>query len=366
MRGSRASARQMRSGSSGNRLPPSGLYAILLGLTALLIIPLAQGQPLGFGLATSDHSTSARPASSTATWTHISTSVAPSPRDEQTTAFDAKDGYLVVFGGAGPGLLNDTWTFSNGKWTNVTSSVAPPAREGGSMAYDAKDGYVVLFGGYANGTFLGDTWTFSGGVWTNRTSATSPSPRFGQSMVYDATIHRIVLFGGCSSAIAGVRDCTKNVHGDTWTFVGGRWKMLATHVAPPGRKDGSMVYDPALKEAVLFGGIGKNGDLADTWVFNGSAWTAVTAAGTPSVGPTSTACSYVPQLGGAVFFGGGGAHSYGSQTWMFNGTWHQEFPAASPAGRDDPQGMAEGAASTGAILFGGYDGGYLNDTWILT
>ncbi|HXQ93864.1 MAG TPA: PKD domain-containing protein, partial [Thermoplasmata archaeon] len=86
-------------------------------------------------------------------------------------AYDGIDGYSLLFGGSrfvlpAPYQLNDTWAFEGTSWTNLTASsgAAPSARYGPGMAFDATDGYILLFGGEAyNGaydTFPDDTWTF--------------------------------------------------------------------------------------------------------------------------------------------------------------------------------------------------------------
>src|SRR5215469_15862905 len=65
----------------------------------------------------------ARPAFSSPTaWTNRTAGVEPSPRWGAMAAYDAADGYLVVFGGIGNshGALRDTWTWANGKWTDRT------------------------------------------------------------------------------------------------------------------------------------------------------------------------------------------------------------------------------------------------------
>ena len=47
-------------------------------------------------------------------------------------------------------------------WSSLTS---PDARYGAGLVYDAKDGFVVLFGGGTGTTVLGDTWEFTHGSW---------------------------------------------------------------------------------------------------------------------------------------------------------------------------------------------------------
>ncbi len=102
--------------------------------------------------------------------------------------YDAEDGYVVLFGGSFLNLTsfhttyyNDTWALENGKWVNLTAAgPAPSPREGFEMAYDAEDGYVVLFGGHPGKgpNALNDTWTFSSGIWTNITGVRSPPARY--------------------------------------------------------------------------------------------------------------------------------------------------------------------------------------------
>jgi len=66
-------------------------------------------------------------------------------------AYDAADGYVLLFGGTesfnSTTSLGDTWEFHAGQWTQLFPSSSPSPRIFASMAYDAADGYVLLFGG---------------------------------------------------------------------------------------------------------------------------------------------------------------------------------------------------------------------------
>ncbi|MCI4322074.1 MAG: PQQ-binding-like beta-propeller repeat protein, partial [Thermoplasmata archaeon] len=71
-------------------------------------------------------------------------------------AYDAADRSVVQFGGCATDLCPspETWTWAGGMWTNATpeflnASNSPSERLDAGMAYDASDGYVVLFGGYS-------------------------------------------------------------------------------------------------------------------------------------------------------------------------------------------------------------------------
>ncbi len=46
--------------------------------------------------------------------------------------------------------LADTWIYSGSSWTAVRVP-GPSPREGGQTTYDARDGYVLLFGGLSCG-----------------------------------------------------------------------------------------------------------------------------------------------------------------------------------------------------------------------
>ena len=91
-------------------------------------------------------------------------------------------------------------------WTNVTASAGPvpQCRDSEGLAYDTALGEVVMFGGVSqcggqpNAYSLADTWTYSGAAWTNISGSmvTVPSARWGMVMVYDPALREVVLFGG--------------------------------------------------------------------------------------------------------------------------------------------------------------------------
>jgi hypothetical protein len=234
-------------------------------------------------------------------------------------AYDAKAGYVVLFGGTGAfANLNDTWTFQNGIWTNQTSSVAPPVRFFPGMAYNARSGSVLLFGGCSfqlagqttcPGGALKDTWSFSGGVWTDISRKHSPSARYLSVMHYDPHVRAIILFGGENSS---------GYLNDTWALLGNRWSLLPTPVAPSPRVGEGFAYFPRTNELVLFGGATNNGFVGDLWTLAGSTWTKAALTG------------------------------------------------VAPSARDLPGAFAYDPQGSMLLAFGGYDGSYLIDTWSLT
>jgi hypothetical protein len=133
----------------------------------------------------------------------------------QAMAYDAADGYVVLFGGYDvqgggcPGAnaaCNETWKFSNGNWTQLFPALSPSARYFVALAYDQADGYLLLYGGVNYTTtygsfFFNDTWEFFSGNWTRLTASPNPGPRYGAGMVFDVGDNVTLFVGG--SAVSG-------------------------------------------------------------------------------------------------------------------------------------------------------------------
>ncbi len=94
------------------------------------------------------------------------------------------------------------------------------------------------------------------------------------AIAYDAERDQVVVFGGY--------DRNWQLSGDMWVWsrVEG-WTQIFPETAPPARECAVMCYDAARKEVVLFGGWGQNGELNDTWVWNGEDWTQKTPGNPP-------------------------------------------------------------------------------------
>jgi hypothetical protein len=157
------------------------------------------------------------------TWTSAVPPV-PTARGLGSMVYDARDGYVLLFGGfTASGDLKDTWKYLGGRWTELSPATSPSVREGAGIAFDTKDNYVVLFGGLSGTAgVLSDTWTWAAGAWTKLAPATHPTARAAPSMTYDAKDGYVVLFGGLAAGSAA--------QSDTWKFVGGVWTKLALTV----------------------------------------------------------------------------------------------------------------------------------------
>jgi hypothetical protein len=183
-----------------------------------------------------------------------------------------------------------------------------------------------------------------------------PSARFGMGMAYDAGREEVVLFGG------GGADGTHL--GDTWVWDGTTWTQVFPATSPSARES-TMTYDAARGRIVLFGGRGDTAVLNDTWTWDGTTWTEQHPSTVPPV-RVDPGLAYDAQRGEVVMFGGyqGCSGCDLDDTWTWDGvTWTQESPTRSPSGRDG-MGMVYDALRGEVVLFGGtvFPTVY-NDTW---
>jgi len=165
-------------------------------------------------------------------------------------AVAASAAILGVFGLPGPVALAGSSPVLT--WTKQNPASSPPALANAPMAYDAATGTAVLFGSDHQiplGLGLADTWAWDGSAWTEQSPATSPSARSFASMAYDAATGTAVLFGGETEP-------GDNNSADTWTWDGSAWTEQSPATSPPARSAASLAYDAATGAAVLFGGTG--------------------------------------------------------------------------------------------------------------
>jgi hypothetical protein len=306
----------------------------------------------------------------TVSWTQVAYSSAPSARENSGIAYDAATHSTVLFGGAeGNSVFGDTWTW-DGTWHPRLPATSPSPRQGPAVAFDGGAGNIVLFGGstipFVKGTAFGDTWTWDGINWTQQFPPVSPSPRLWATMAYDPVIKAVLLFGG-SNTPGG-----DDAFSDTWAWdgVAKTWTELSPISHPSGRAANQLVYDPATRTVVLFGGVTTNlTPLNDTWTWNGVNWTQhfPTSAPSPRNGP---ALAYDPTLRAVVLFGGAIGNCCSdslNDTWTWNGVnWREIYPTTMPSVRNAPAMDYDGLRKV-ILMFGGASdsGGALDDTWYL-
>ncbi len=210
-----------------------------------------------------------------ASWVVLQPQSSPPPRRDMVLVSDPVRGNVLLFGGDnGFGVpLGDTWTWSGTAWTQHSPALSPAARQA-CGAWHAATGKVVVFGGGTSPTppWLGETWEWDGSSWSQAAPSASPTPRVAHGMAADVARNRIVLFGGL--------DDSSNHLNDTWEWDGSNWTLVhpGGAGAPQGRSAPAVAFDPRRGATVVFGGISGSSVFADSWAWDGQAWTQVQGA----------------------------------------------------------------------------------------
>jgi hypothetical protein len=189
-------------------------------------------------------------------------------------------------------------------------------------------------------------------AWEERSP--KPAGRVGHALAYDLLRGRTVMFGGASGTpwLA-----------DTWEWDGAAWTNPRPANSPPARSTHALAYDGARGRTVLFGGSGSNTLLSDTWEWDGVTWLQRAPAQSPPA-RSDHALAYDIGRGRTVLFGGL-AQTWLSDTWEWDGTnWLQRTPAQSPPPRCD-HALAYDVSRLRTVLFGGafFLAPTLADTW---
>ena len=256
-------------------------------------------------------------------------------------------------------------------WIQINSNgTVPAARNGHRMVFDSARSKVIMFGGQdAQGNYLNDIWELdtASNIWTNVTPSTGamPIPRSNFGMAYDPARSRVVIYGGqVSSQYSNV-----NITGDTWEWDGPThtWiaKPSASTIDYVGRLGSGLAYDPNRHQVILFGGrpywdFGINS--TGTYAWDGNTWLQLNVQTGP-VGRGYQGMSTDLSRSKVVLFGGYNGNLLGD-TWEWNGnSWTPVAPAgAGPFMRSVPA-MAYDSVRHTTVLFGGSTGNVASDTW---
>lgn len=114
---------------------------------------------------------------------------------------------------------------------------------------------------------------------------------------------------------------------------------------------------------MLFGGLGANGSLGDTWEYDGRHWVRSAVLSGPVVRSLHALAHDAERMRTVLFAGFDGTML--DDTWEYDGTnWLRRQPASSPSARRD-HAMAYDSLRSAVVLFGGSDAAQalLADTW---
>jgi N-acetylneuraminic acid mutarotase len=307
------------------------LALLLFCLLGLAVLGCAAGQgttPTASGESTVD------PALATTTTLRTTTTLAPATWQTLTPAGDPPvaslggamvyiptGNKLLLFGGwaGGTSYFSSVWSYDSATntWSGLSPGGAlPTARAAHAMAYDPTGNRVLVFGGYSGTSYHNDTWAYD--VATNAWSelhpvGTVPAARLGHSLVYDPESKKMILFGGYDGSTE---------YNDTWAYdpAANTWTLQApTGTVPPARALPQMVYDPAVKKTVLFGGGTSSGAFNDAWSYDlaENSWAKVTLTGSPPAARVGHSLVYDSAKQELVLFGGSdGVAKYYNDLWV--------------------------------------------------
>jgi hypothetical protein len=292
----------------------------------------------------------------------------PTARSDAAMVYDAARQQIVLFGGASgggglAGLNNETWLLRSGSWTQAGPQHLPLGRQNPGITYDGARQQVVLFGGYTASSIRfgdsNDTWIWNGNDWAQAATSASPNSlpkvREAPAMAYYPDAGLTILFGGYSSD--GVQTSVLN---DTWTWNGSAWSQLSPATSPSARYGATLVHDAARHKLLLFGGFGLN----DTWTWDGTTWKQENPTTRPSI-RSYAAATYDVDLNVVLLHGGLDASGNAlNDTWTWDGAnWTQQSPLHTPGARGDAV-FAYDANQHRAFLFGGANATTaFGDTW---
>jgi uncharacterized protein (TIGR03437 family) len=294
----------------------------------------------------------------------------PSPRVDGTVAYDPSARRLYLFGGQDSEPRNDLWVFSlaTRRWEEIAAASRPPARFGHTLVFDPSSGRLIVFGGQSRG-FFNDVWAFdiAQSTWRQigRDDA-GPSRRYGHSAIYDGARNRMIVSHGFTNS--GRFD-------DTWAFdlAANTWRDLNPQGTRPLRRClHHAVADPQAQRMYLYGGCASGAGpcpLGDLWSLdlNTNRWTEHNA---PSKPPAREhyGMAFDSMRNLLVLFGGFGGSILGD-TWEYDprpSAWSQPVLTGD---RPTPRFRMETAyaADRGTVFFfgGSTDTGKTNELWML-
>ena len=254
-------------------------------------------------------------------------------------AYMSNSGQAVLFGGndVHGNTLGDTWTWSDGCWTQQQLLAGPAARHDAAMAYDPVRKLVILYGTYvtSSGGRGTDTWGWNGSAW-NKIADGPISSTYGAAAAFDENLDRVVLV---IMSAAG--------ESQTWTWDTASWQVMTPRLAPPGRFNASMAFDPTSRRVILFGGYGNDGQpRADTWAWDGSNWMRLSPSNSPPARAGAAMTTFATKH--KVVLIGGESTSPFTDAWSWDGIlWSQ---LASPGLRQRACAVDIGSR---VLVFGG-------------
>lgn len=244
-----------------------------------------------------------------------------------------------------------------GSWADI----GPPGpRRGGAIAYDGTTQRSVFMGGIAPILSGLGTVVWDGARWTHL-PIDGPRRLQDLAMAFDPIRARTVLYGGrpgdslsTSSTWLALVDTWPDQSRVTWLFDGTAWQAITTAVSPGIRSGHCMAFDAARGNVVLSGGANAVSGVTDlaTWTWDGFTWRRIDTPGPAN--RRGAAMAYDPMREQVVLFGGaitsGGTQT--AETWLWDGSVWTQSAATGPTARSG-HAMVFDASIGRIVLIGG-------------
>lgn len=268
--------------------------------------------------------------------------------------------------GVGPaGSLQTAASGSHPHWVPDLSLSNPGHCFGQASTYDPKVGGLVVFGGDCGSSSssyfarpTANTWELVGGNWAF-VNAPGPSPRTNAAMAYDPYGGYAILYGGVGGPNSAGLTWALN---DTWKFDRSGWTNITASAGSPGASAfAALAYDKSDGYVVMFGGqysVPTSNSSSNwiahniTWKFQHGTWTNLTTSVSAPPGPAG-GMAYDDNDGYVVLYGVLARGPPAPETWSFHaGNWTRIYTSTHPFARFF-MGLAYSPLEHGVLLYGG-------------
>ncbi|MFW9930812.1 MAG: kelch repeat-containing protein [Candidatus Thorarchaeota archaeon] len=308
-------------------------------------------------------------------WEEMKNAGNPGRLQHLNLAYDIKNDKMILAGGryVDGTLSNKTWAFSfdTNMWADRNPLNIFPVRQWSHMTYNSVENTTIIMGGGAQyGDAINDLWEYD--YLENNWTELAPHPTRGwifPRFTFVDSLNALFFFGGANPRQNWIIE-------NWWYFFSNNtWKPVSPKSMPSEFLNGSLlfenldwsfdvIYYKDLDTILLF----KPEDVYEYSITNND-WTDLNATGDGSpVGRTDI--FYNPNTD--LFYRFGGFFSDGSfsgKTWSFNyhtKKWQEIiFTGVTPPSRDTDSNIEFNPKLNLALLYGGAEGIYLNDTWHL-
>jgi len=302
----------------------------------------------------------------TTEWVQMLDAASPGARSLFALTSDPVNKTIWMYGGINDqSTYFDFWQYKNGQWTYVNAEGSPASCSSPNAVYDTDRKKMVMVCGDSS------IYEWDGSAWKSFIDLkTGPKARRFSMMTYDQTLKKTVLFGGF--------DESKYV-AETWLWDGAAWTEIKNK-RPPARTLAAMWFDPVQKKSIIYGGVGRPTPddgikrYDDMWSLDSTGWTKMTVTTTPGTryGAQVTVDMLKPRV---LLFGGllyeqvetpfSQKQTFQDDLWEWDGaTWKKLVTSGKPPARQNGA-MVYDTTRGEMVLFAGYGGSFFSDTWIL-